>query len=166
MGLFSYRRWQAHKMDLNLLCERMQLYCSSLFSSARPSISVSNTEHLSQPWQKDKGSGVMQCCELLSLFPWKQDFNSGISSVSRGPAVLSWVTSHWCSAGKEALLPWLSPLALLRRKPGDTKIFASPSSSREVRKTKAEVLRQCESIGAVGFVIKLKLCFLTFQTRR
>lgn len=87
--------WQAHKMDLNPpFAKRMQLYCFFLLSSAAPSISIPTSEHLSQPGEKDKSSEVMQRRELLSLFPWKQDFNSGISSVSRGPAVLSWVTSH------------------------------------------------------------------------
>lgn len=69
-------------------------------SSPMPCVCSSTSQHLSQPREKYKGSEVRQRRELLSRFPWKQGFNSGISSVSRGPAVLSWATSHWCSAGK------------------------------------------------------------------
>lgn len=125
-------------MDLNLLCERMLLYCSFLFSPAMPSISISTSEHLSQPWEKDESSEVMLRGELLSLFPWKQGFNSGASSVSWGPAVLSWVTSHWCSAGKKPMLPWLSSLALPRGKPGNKKDLYFMTPHPEKRGKQAE----------------------------
>lgn len=78
---------------------------------------------------------------------------------------------------EEAPLPWLSPLALLRRKPGNTKIFTSHSLIQRSEKTKSDKFWQlgqqpephsrfhvefCESIGTVDFIIKLKLCSLTF----
>lgn len=44
--------------------------------------------------------------------------------------------------GEEALLPWLSPLALLRRKPWSTKIFASHSLIQRGDKTKSDEFRQ------------------------
>lgn len=122
----------------------MQPYCSFSFSSPVPSVSIATSEHLSQPpREKDGSSEVMRLRELLSLFPWKRLFNSGVSSVSRGPAVLSWVTSHWCSAGEEALLLWLSPPALLRRKPGNVyTLFTSQSLIRRSEKTRSDEFRQ------------------------